>query len=37
MEIRSECAQDSSEGMETFYYLKNLKIDVPDDFDEKKN
>ncbi|MBO6133794.1 MAG: hypothetical protein J6P05_05610 [Lachnospiraceae bacterium] len=37
MEIRSECAQDSSERMEAFYYLKNLKIDVPDDFDEKKN
>ena len=36
MEIKSERTQDSSESMEAFYYLKNLKMDVPDDFDEKK-
>ena len=35
-EIKGERTLDSSERMEAFYYLKNLKIDVPDDFDEKK-
>ena len=28
--------EDSDERMEAFYFLKNLKIDVPDDFDEEK-
>ena len=27
---------ESEERMKAFYYLKNLQIEVPDDFDEKK-
>ena len=36
IKIREEQADDFDERMEAFYYLKNLKVDVPDDFDEAK-
>ena len=37
LEIKDERTGETDERMDAFYYLKNLKIDVPDDFDEKKN
>ena len=34
--IKSEQIEEIDERMEAFYYLKNLKLEVPADFDEKK-
>ena len=36
LQMKEENKKDNRERMEAFKYLKNLRIKVPNDFDEKK-